>query len=173
MVAGAFRLGIPRLIMILGTQVARSVGEPEAKQVDTHTDSFFIAKLWSVMPSMMTCKMTPSSFLPAMLMQPSLKTCINLKTVSFCLISQVGIYAHEWNSQASRDIWSLSAHRSYIQTSAVAHCCCWEVSQASSLVEGLAPAPASKPLGFKPIPQQNTKYPQLSPVCVCGGGHSP
>lgn len=135
---GAFRLGVLGLLLILSAQVARSVGEPEAKQVDTHIDSSFIAKLWSVMPSMMTCKMTPSSFLPAMLMQPSLKMCINLKTVSFCLISQVRVCAHEWNSQASGDIRSLSAHRSYIQTSAVAQCCCWEVSQASSLAEGLA-----------------------------------
>lgn len=145
--------------------------EPEAIQVDTHTDSSFIAKLWSVMPSMMTCKTTPSSFLPAMLMQPSLKTCINLKTVSFCLISQVGIFAHQWNSQASGGVWSLSAHRSYIQTSAVAQCCCWEVSQAYSLAEGLAPAPASKPLGFKPIPSK-TPNTHSSALFVWGGSLS-
>lgn len=80
---GAFKLGVSGLVRILSAQIAKSVGEPETKQGDTHTDSSFIGKLWSMMPSMITCKKTPSTFLPATLMQPSLRMCINLKTVSF------------------------------------------------------------------------------------------
>ena len=81
--AGAFRLGVSGLVTMLSAQVAKSIGEPEAKLGDTHTDSSFIAKPWSTMPCTITCKMTPSASLRATLMQPSLKTCINLKTVSF------------------------------------------------------------------------------------------
>lgn len=158
--------------MALSAQISKSVGEPEAKQGDAHTNSAFTEKLWSTMPNVMTCRTTPSTFLPATPMQQSLKTCINLKTVSFlrwnhCLISHVRMYTHERQSQALGGYqWSWDAHRSYIQTFAVAQCCCWEVSQASSLAEGPPPALASLLLGFKSIPQQNAKCPQRGPVGV-------
>lgn len=54
-----------------------------AKQGDSDADSSFTEKPWSVTPSTMTCRMTLSVSLPATPMQPSLKMCISLKTVSF------------------------------------------------------------------------------------------
>ena len=81
-------------------QVAESVGEPKAEQGDTDAYSSFIEKPWLVTPSTMTCRMILSVFLPATPMQPSLKTCISLKTVSFLpqkrhFISQVGMCAQQ------------------------------------------------------------------------------
>lgn len=70
-------------MIISSAQVAESVGEPKAEQGDTDAYSSFIEKPWSVTPSTMTCRMILSIFLPATPMQPSLKTCISLKTVSF------------------------------------------------------------------------------------------